>query len=68
MDREPEILKDRIEVPAFERRLRDPKERIRGDKYKELERRCDPGLDAEHGRLEGRGNIAAEHRDERAEQ
>src|SRR4029079_8800792 len=42
MNRETDILQDRIEVAAFEWSLRQPQERIGGDENEQIERASDP--------------------------
>ena len=48
MDREAEILQDRIEVAALERRLREAQERVRGEQDEQIEGAGDPRLHRQH--------------------
>ena len=68
MHREPGVLQDRIEIAAFERRLREPRERIRRGQHEQLECSGDPRLHGERRRFQRRGQIAAEAGNQRAEQ
>jgi hypothetical protein len=68
MNGETGILQDGVEIAAFERRVRDAQERIRRDQDEENECDRDRGLHREHGGLEPRRQVAAEKRDQRAEQ
>ena len=67
MDREPDILQQRIEVASLGRRARDAQERIRARENKEIKRRRDPGLNAERIGAQARRQILAKGRDHRAE-
>ena len=68
MDGEAEILQDRVEVAAFERRVRQARERVGGDEDEQIEGAGDPRLHRQHMRLQRRRQIAAEGGDKRAEQ
>ena len=68
MNGEAGILQDRVEIAAFERRLGNAQERIRGDQNEQNERNRDPGLHGEHVGLEASRQIVAEQRHQRAEQ
>ena len=68
MDGEADVLQDRVEVAALDRRRRQPRERIRGRQDEEQEGRADPALHRQHGGAQARRQIAAEHRDQRAEE
>ena len=57
MDREAEILQQWIEIAPFQRRLRQPRERIGREQDKQKESRRDPGLHAQHVRLQRRRQI-----------
>jgi hypothetical protein len=61
-------LQDRIEVAALVRCLRQPQERIRGGENEQVERRGDPRLHRQHVGFKGGRQVAAEGRDQRAEQ
>jgi hypothetical protein len=67
MNREAEILQDRIEIAAFGRRRIEPPERIRRCQYKENKCRRDQPLHAQHIGAQPLGQIGAEHRNERGE-
>jgi len=67
MDRETEILQDRIEVAALKRRLQSAHEWIRCDENEEVEGRRDPGLHPEHVRAQRGRQIAAENRNQSPE-
>ena len=60
MNREPDILQQRIEVAPLGRRVGEAQERIRADENKEIKRRRDPGLNAERVGAQARRQIASE--------
>ena len=68
MEGETRVLKDRIEIAAFKRRVGDADERIRGDENEQLECGSDPGLHGERVGLERRRQVAAETCDQRAKE
>ena len=68
MERETGVLQDRIEIAAFERRVGNAQEWVRGGKNEKLEGGRDPGLHRERIGLELHRQIAAEGRNQRAEQ
>ena len=68
MDGEAEVLQDRIEVTAFDRRRRKPGEGIGRGKDEQEEGGADGALHGEHIGTQGRRQIAAEDGNERAEE
>ena len=68
MKGETRILQDRIEIAALEWRIGNAQERIRGGENEKLKGGCDPGLHRERIGAKLRRQIAAERRDQRAEQ
>jgi hypothetical protein len=67
MDREAEVLQDRIEIAPLERRRHDAQERVRSDQNKQIERNRDPGLHRQYRRLEARRHVAPERGHQRTE-
>jgi hypothetical protein len=67
MEGETRVLKDRGEIAALERRIRNAHERIRRAKNEKLEGRRDPGLHRKRVGLEHRRQIVAEDGDQGAE-
>jgi hypothetical protein len=67
MDREAEVLQDRIEIAPLERRRHDAQERVRSDQNEQIERNRDPGLHRQHRRLEARWHVAPERGHQRTE-
>ena len=67
MHREADILQDRIEVAALERRLRHTREGIGSGENEKLERGRDPGLHAQHIGAQRSWKVSSEDRDHRAE-
>ena len=68
MDREADVLQDRIEVTALDRRIGDPRKRIRGRENEQIERRTDPRLRRQDERTQRARQVIAECRHHRAEQ
>src|SRR5690606_22405347 len=67
MNREADVLQQRIEILTFERRGFDPNEGVGRDK--QVQKKCDgdPGLHRQYVGLEPLRKIAPEQRDRRAE-
>ena len=68
MHGEADVLQHGVEVPALDRRIGQPQERIRGQQDEEIESAGDPGLHREHARAQRQRQIVAERRDHAAEQ
>ena len=67
MDREADILKDRIEILTLERHRKDAREGIGGQKDEGEKGRQNPGLHRKDIGLQARGQIAPKGCDQRAE-
>ncbi len=68
MDRQPDILKHRIQVPALSRRRHQPRKGIGGQQDEECECRRDPGLHRKHIRLQRLRQVSAEESDHRGKE
>ena len=66
MDREAQILQERIEIAPLERHWEKPLERVRGEQDKQQEGDGDTGLHAQHQRPQSLRNSLAKSRDRRA--
>ncbi len=68
MHREADILQQRIEITALDRRIGNANKGIRGDQDEQIERRRDPGLHRQHVRAQRQRQVVAEDSDQSAEQ
>ena len=68
MDREPDVLEDRVQVLALERRRLEAGEGVRGQKDEEQEGGADPALHGEDAGAERARQVRPEAGDERAEE
>jgi len=62
MDRQPDVLQDRIEIITFHGRGVEPQERVGGQQNEQQECNGDPGLNREHIGFQRVGQIAPEQR------
>ncbi len=68
MDREAQVLQDRVHAPAVKRRRRQAQERVRGEEDESEEAGADHALDREHARAQVRRQAGTEPGHGRAEQ
>ncbi|GAB5377817.1 MAG: hypothetical protein AcusKO_42790 [Acuticoccus sp.] len=67
VERQTDVLQQRVEILAVERRWEDPLERVRGEQHERQEADADPRLNAQSSRFQRQWDVRPEQRDRSTE-